>query len=34
VGERRHLPSDMLRLVDILIAQNQVPNNAKDALSG
>lgn len=33
VGERRHLPSDMLRLVEILIAQNQVPSDAKDALS-
>jgi ABC-type nitrate/sulfonate/bicarbonate transport system substrate-binding protein len=33
VGERRHLPSDMLRLVDILIAQNQVSNDATEALS-
>jgi ABC-type nitrate/sulfonate/bicarbonate transport system substrate-binding protein len=33
VGERRHLPSDMLRLVDILIAQNRVSSDAKDVLS-
>lgn len=33
VGERRHLPSDMLRLVDILIEQNQVSSDAKEALS-
>ena len=33
VGERRHLPSDMLRLVDILIAQDQVSSDAKEALS-
>ena len=33
VGERRHLPSDMLRLVDILIEQKQVSDDAKAALS-
>jgi len=33
VGERRDLPSDMLRLVDILIAQNRVSSDAKDVLS-